>query len=184
MALGTRQHLLLLCCELKKDFPFFSLLGLISGSMHWIYSHNLSETSFWKQILQENLAGRSILFIAILLLLTRGLEYLSARLKMKTIESFIGRSVTHITRRIKVFASVGACILFGFAIASIGHLKWYDMLMFFILVFYFAITVDIANFYLRNKSITNFLLFMGIIVLPSGVIYLLCIAKSVCIESA
>src|SRR5690554_4310315 len=99
---------LLVSGELRKDAPFFVILGLLCGMVQVVGYRYFDKANWGSELLKEHIAFNSLLLIVIFLWLTKALaEWLYAKREMPRTKALI----THISARAVAFASVAASVV-------------------------------------------------------------------------
>ncbi len=101
--------------DLKKDGPFFGMVGLICGFVQVVGYKYFDKADWGSELLQEHIAFNSLLLMAMCLWLARGLmEWLTMHWTMQRTKVLI----EHVAGRAVAFGSVAASVIIGFAISA------------------------------------------------------------------
>lgn len=104
---------MLVSCELRKDAPFFVVVGLLCGIVQDVSYRYFDKANWGSDLLQEHIAFNSMLLAVIFLWALKGLlEWQRAKREMKGMQKL----VEHVEARTVGFASVGTSVVFGFGI--------------------------------------------------------------------
>ncbi|WP_377102880.1 hypothetical protein [Rugamonas violacea] len=157
---------LLVAPELKKDVVFFATIGMLCGFIQFFGYNYAKKSEFGSELLQEHIAFHSLMLMTMFVLLGRGIQLWRSKRGQQRNSPFID----HVAARAVAFASVAACVIFGFAISAglvnaIGPaIKFVQAALFFV-----AIAEAVASPLTREGQSRLYWLALGmVIVTPSS----------------
>ena len=137
--------------ELRKDAPFFVILGLLCGMVQVIGYRYFDKANWGSELLKEHIAFNSLLLIVIFLYVPKVLaEWLGAKREMPYTKALI----THLSARAVAFASVAASIVAGFCISAVISGAYFYAAMFLLCCVYFVSLAEMAANPLFGQSRT------------------------------
>jgi hypothetical protein len=127
--------------ELKKDGPFFTIIGFLCGLIQYAGYNHFVRKNWGSELLQEHIAFNSLALMILFLWLC------GALLRWKA--TFFGRDyldqlVTHISHRAVAFALVATFVVLGFAFAAICLGSYAYGLKFLSASLYFLALAEVA----------------------------------------
>jgi hypothetical protein len=129
--------------DLRKDGPFFGVIGLICGFVQIVGYHYFDKAEWGSELLQEHIPFNSLLLMAMLLWLARGLTgWLTMRWTMRCTKALI--LIEHVAGRVVAFGSVAAWVVIGFAISVAISGAYVYAIIFAVAAMYFVAIAEVA----------------------------------------
>jgi len=134
--------------EVKKDGPFFSVVGFVCGLIQYLGYNYFDKAEWGSELLKEHIAFGSIAVLIVFLWLC------CVILRWKP--TFLGRDyldqlVTHISERAVAFALVAAFVIIGFGLAALLFKSYGNAVKFLFAGLYFIALAELA----ANPRIQN-----------------------------
>lgn len=135
--------------DLRKDAPYFVTLGFLCGIVQMVSYNYFDKANWGGDLLLEHIAFRSVAFSILFLWTARAvLLWQGDKREMRHLR----RLIDHVSDRTVVFASVGASVVFGFAmVPAIWGAYWYAG-MFVLCSFYLVCLAEVAANPLLGKG--------------------------------
>ncbi len=135
--------------DLRRDAPYFVSLGLVFSITQFAGYDYFGGANLGGDLLQEHLALRSVAISIMFLWAARAvLEWQRGKRKLRYLEAM----VANVANRTVGFASVGASIVFGFAIMPAILGAYWHAGMFLLCSFYIACLAEVAANPLLGKG--------------------------------
>ncbi|MFJ3465527.1 hypothetical protein [Achromobacter spanius] len=126
--------------ELRKDWPFFGILGFALGIIQKVAYDLLDGANVGSDLLQEHIAFNSLLVLTMLIWAIKGI----CILPFGRPAPWIQKIVDHVEARVLAFGSVAALVTFGFALSALMFGAVHHGAVFLIGAAYFAAVTEAA----------------------------------------
>lgn len=148
--------------DLRKDGPFFGVVGLICGFVQIVGYRYFDKAEWGSELLQEHIAFNSLLLMAMCLWLARGLtEWLPMRWTMRRTKALI----EHVAGRAVAFGSVAASVIIGFAVSAAIFGAYAHAIKFAQAALYFVAIAEVAANPLRQAELSKgYFLALGMVI--------------------
>lgn len=125
--------------ELRKDGPFFGLLGISLGIVQKYSYDNFGGANWDSDLLQEHIAFNSLLILTVLVWALKLLHLPLPRIRplLGSIDRMV-LMVTHVESRIMAFGSVATLTTLGFALSALCFGAIQPALVFLVCAAYFS----------------------------------------------
>lgn len=156
------QPWLRVATDLRKDGPFFSVVGLICGFVQIVGYRYFDKLEWGSELLQEHIAFNSLALMAMLLWLARGLtEWLTMRWTMRRTKALI----EHVAGRAVAFGSVAASVVIGFAASAAIFGAYTHAIKFAQAALYLVAIAEVVANPLRKAELSKgYFLALGIVI--------------------
>ena len=156
------QPWLRVATDLRKDCPFFGVVGLICGFVQIVGYRYFDKAQWGSELLQEHIAFDSLSLMAMFLWLTRGLtEWLAKRRPMRRTKVLI----EHVAGRAVAFGSVAASAIIGFAVSATIFGAYAHAIKFAQAALYFAAIAEVSANPLRAAEMSKgYFLALGMVI--------------------
>lgn len=148
--------------ELKKDGPFFTIVGFLCGMIQYVGYSYFDRKEWGSELLQEHIAFGSLLLMVMFLWFFGFLLHWKVTFPGR---NYLDELLTHISHRAVAFALVATFVVLGFALAVLSFKNYGHGIKFLsVSLFFLALAETAAHRPFQGERSTCYLPAMGFVI--------------------